>query len=195
MICCCNNIEAQSMKISDIANIVIACANVALAFYVFIYQKRKDKDSILRQKEKEQADRITVLDLQEQNIRLLWFKELIVQPHLSSINQFYKNLHSIEGKLNHAVLTEEIKEEVSSFVKNECSILRKSFIDILRTVNPEIHKEIKENIDFLLDIITEKLFDVGLNLNNHPTFEREVGSKISYSYNDLIGKLYSYKGN
>jgi hypothetical protein len=195
MICCCNNIEAQSMKISDIANIVIACANVALAFYVFIYQKRKDKESALKQKAKEQADKITVLDIQEQNIRLLWFKELIVQPHLSSINQFYKNLHSIEEKLNHTVLTEEIKEEVSSFVKNECSILRKSFIDILRTVNPEIHKEIKENIDFLLDIITEKLFDVGLNLNNHPTFEREVGSKISYSYNDLIGKLYSYKGN
>jgi hypothetical protein len=195
MICCCNNIEAQSMKISDIANIVIACANVALAFYVFIYQKRKDKESALKQKAKEQADKITVLDIQEQNIRLLWFKELIVQPHLSSINQFYKNLHSIEEKLNHTVLTEEIKEEVSSFVKNECSILRKSFIDILRTVNPEIHKEIKENIDFLLDIIIEKLFDVGLNLNNHPTFEREVGSKISYSYNDLIGKLYSYKGN
>lgn len=191
---CCDIDKSNSLTISEIANIVIAIANIFLAGYIFIYQLRKDKKDEIKQREKEQSDRVTVLDLQEQNIRLLWFKELIVQPHLSNINLFYQNLHALEEQLAIPHISEDTKESSLEFVKLECSKIRKSFIDILRTVNPELHNEIKNNIDNLLDHITNKLFDAGLNLNDKPTFEREVGSKISYSHNDLISKLYSYKG-
>jgi hypothetical protein len=191
---CCDIDKSNSLTISEFTNIVIAIANVALASYVFIYQIRKDKKNELAQTEKEQLDRITVLDLQEQNIRLLWFKEIIVQPHLTNVNLFYQNLHSIEEKLSKSTISEEIKADTLEFIKSECSKIRKSFIDILRTVNPELYNDIKNNIDSLLDHITGKLFDAGLNLNDKRTFEREVGSKISYSHNDLISKLYNYKG-
>lgn len=193
MIICCKIFKLEPLTISDIANILIACANVLLAGYVFIYQKNKDIDDKLSQKEKDQADKLYVLKNQEQNIRLLWFKELIVQPHLAGIITFYKNMHGLEAKLSNTI-TDEIKHEISQFIKHECSSLRKSFIDILRTVDPKLHSAIQNNIDTLLDHITNKLFDPGLNLNDRPTYEREVGSKISYSHNDLISKLYSYKG-
>lgn len=190
---CCKIFKFEPLTISDIANILIACANVLLAGYVFVYQKNKDKEDKIRQKEKDQADKLDVLKIQEQNIRLLWFKELIVQPHLAGIIAFYKNMHSLEGKLS-KTNTDETKHEISEFIKHECSSLRRSFIDILRTVDPKLHTEIQNNIDTLLDHITNKLFDPGLNLNDRPTYEREVGTKISYSHNDLIAQLYSYKG-
>ena len=126
IILCCNNTNFDKISISDIANVIIAFANIVLACYIFFYQIRKDKQN-------------------------------------------------------------EIKQ-------NECSIFRKSFIDILRTVNHEVYIDVKNNIDQLLDHLTRKLLDVGLNLNDKPTFEREIGSRISYSHNDLISKLYNYKG-
>ena len=52
----------------------------------------------------------------------------------------------------------------------------------------------QKDIDTLIDSITNKIFDAGLNLNDKPTFEREIGSIISYSHNDLINKIYNYKG-
>lgn len=194
IILCCNNTNFDKISISDIANVIIAFANIVLACYIFFYQIRKDKQNEIKQNDKEQKDRIAVLDLQEQNIRLLWFKEIIVQPHLESIKSFYKNIHSIEEMLCHTQISDEIKDEVLRFIKNECSIFRKSFIDILRTVNHEVYIDVKNNIDQLLDHLTRKLLDVGLNLNDKPTFEREIGSRISYSHNDLISKLYNYKG-
>lgn len=196
MIGCCCNIESQ-WQISDIAdfsNIIIAAVNLVLAGYIFIYQKDKDKSELLAQSQKEIDAKQESLKLQEQNIKLLWFKELIVQPHINDIKDFFKCLYSIEQKLNVSPISDDLKIEVSEFVKSQGVNLRKSFIDVLLTVNPDLHSDIKKNIDGLIDEITTKIIDAGLNLNDKPTFDREIGTLISYSHNDLISRLYSYKG-
>ncbi len=196
MVFCCCNIDNswQVSDIADIASIIIAIVNLFLAGYIFIYQRDKDKRDSAYQLQKEIDAKKEAISLQEQNIRLQWFKELIIQPHISEINLFYTNLYSIEAKLNVNPITDDLKIETSEFVKANGAILRKSFIDILHSVSPQVHSDIKHNIDDLIDKITTKIIDAGLNLNDKPTFDREIGSLISYSHNDLISKIYSYKG-
>jgi hypothetical protein len=196
MVFCCYDIDNswQVSDIADIASIIIAIVNLFLAGYIFIYQRDKDNIDSAKQLQKEIDAKKEAIRLQEQNIRLQWFKELIIQPHISEINLFYTNLYSIEAKLNVNPITDDLKIETSEFVKANGSILRKSFIDILHSVSPQVHSDIKNNIDDLIDQITTKIIDAGLNLNDKPTFDREIGSLISYSHNDLISKIYSYKG-
>lgn len=196
MFLCCDYTEPgwSISDFADLANIVIAGFSLFLAYYIFVYQKSKDKIDKAEIARKEQEAKIDALNLQEQNIRLQWFKELIVQPHLNEINQFYSNLHSIEHKLSVASISEELKIDVAAFIKSEQAKLRKTFIDVLRAVNPHLHSEIKTNLDSLIDNITNAIFNQGLNLNNKATFDKEIGSLISYSHNDLVSKIYNYKG-
>lgn len=192
---CDNTITGRSISdFADLANIIIAGFNLFLAYYIFIYQKGKDKTDKAEAARKEQAAKTEALNLQEQNIRLQWFRELIVQPHLTEINQFYSNLHSIENKLSVATISEELKIDIAAFIKSEQSKLRKTFIDVLRAVNPQLHAEIESNLDTLIDSITNAIFNQGLNLNDKATFDKEAGSLISYSHNDLVSKIYNYKG-
>jgi hypothetical protein len=192
---CCNidNIW-QISDIADISNIIIAIVNLFLAGYVFVYQRNKDKVDSAKQFQKEIDEKKDAISLQEQNIRLQWFKELIIQPHIAEINLFYTNLYSIEKKLNVNTISDDLKIETSEFVKANGAELRKSFIDILLSVSPVIHSDIKNNIDNLVDKITTKIFNAGLNLNDKITFDSEIGTLISYSHNDLISKIYSVKG-
>lgn len=186
MVSCCFYIE-KSWSISDFSdfsNIIIAIVNLFLAYYIFVYQRSKDKN-----------DKTETLTLQEQNIRLQWFKELIIQPHLNDINTFFKQLHSIENKFTTPTLNEDQKIEIINLIKEERAKLRKSFGDLLLGVNLTLANEIKTNLDNLIDSITNTIFNDGLNLNHKPTFDKEIGALITYSRNDLISKIYQYKGN
>ena len=177
---------SNTFSISDasgIANIIIAACNLALAYYILFFQRNKEN-------RKELQAQI----LQEQNIKLQWFKELIIQPHLSDINNFYNNLHTLESKIATNTLTEDEKFELIGFIKSEQSALRRTFVDILYGVNNKLHDAVLTNFDNLTDEITNTIFNDGFNLTHKPTYEKEIGSKINYSRNDLISKIYNYKG-
>ena len=180
--------------VSDLSNVVIAFLGLILAGYVFFYQRGKDKRDAAAQQQKEHDDRVEATRLQEQNIRLQWFKELVIQPHLSDINHFYAQLHTIDQMIDCNPLSEAKRQEISEFVKSQQAVLRKSFVDVLRGVHPQLYQDVISNLDTLTGDITITLFDEGFNLVHKPTFEREIGSKVTYSRNDLIQKIYSYKG-
>lgn len=194
---CSPNIDSgwSISDFADLANIIIAVISLALAFYIFVYQREKDNADKKLSAQKERENKIEAINLQEQNIRLQWFKELIIQPHLEEINTFYSNLHSIENKLTPRAVSEEEKIEIIDFIKFEQSKLRKTFGDILINVNPLMYSDIKINLDRLVDLITEKIFDDRLKLHEKTNFEKHVGSLISYSHNDLISKIYNYRGD
>ncbi len=180
--------------VSSVANIIIAAISLGLAYYIFIYRKNKDRADDASQNKKEQINKIDAAKLQEQNIRLQWFKELIIQPNLDQINSFYTQLHSLENRIESISLTEEQKIELASFIKTEQSNLRKSFVDVLLGVNPSLYQEVIDNLDNLIDGITNVIFNDGFNLTHKTTFEREIATKISNSRNDLIRMIYNYKG-
>jgi hypothetical protein len=191
---CQNDNGFTSSDASDYANVVIAVCNLILAGYIFFYQRNKDKFDREQEEIKEQSNKIESLKLQEQNIKLQWFKELIIQPHLQDINTFYSKLHSLEEKINTKTLSEEQKFELVNFIKLEQSNLRKSFVDVLHGVDKKLYDIVIENLDSLIDLITNTIFNDGFNLTHKPTFDKEIGSKITYSRNDLISKIYNYKG-
>jgi hypothetical protein len=181
----CSNSEPRFSlsDISDVSQVIIAIANLFLAGYVLFYQIRKDT----------KTDNSTAL-LNEQNIKLQWFKELIVQPNMELIGIFYENLHQIKSKINSNDLTTDEKQDINDFVKSELSILRKSFIDVLQLVDKRFADQVLNNLDELVDSITNAIFNDELKLKVSSVYEKNIGSKISYSKNNLISQLYNYKG-
>lgn len=190
----CINFDLAMSDIADVANIIIAVATLLLGYYIFIYQRRKDKKDKEEAEEKDQDNKQENLRLQEQNIRIQWFKELIIQPHLSNVNGFYDCLYTLESQIKHSPLNEDDKQELNSFIKQELSFLRKTFVDVLIGIDRKLYDEIITNLDNLIDSITRAIFNENLDLTDKNTFEKEINSRISYSRNDLIKNIYNYKG-
>lgn len=184
LVLCCHIKTTLSLSdVADVSQVIIAIANLFLAGYVLIYQIRKDK----------KTDNETAR-LNEQNIKLQWFKELIVKPNMDIIATFYSNLHTIKGKINSNDLTIEEKEDINNFVKAELAKLRKSFVDVLQLVDKRFADQLLKNLDELVDGITNAIFNDELKLKVSSVYEKNIGSKISYSKNNLISQLYNYKG-
>jgi hypothetical protein len=170
-------------KAAQVSQVIIAIGNLCLATYVLSYQKNKDKKVELK-----------TAQLNEQNIKLQWFKELIVQPNIEAIETFYKQLHTIPARINSNELTTPQKEDINNFVKDEASQIRKSFVDVLHGVDATLAKKVQENIDNLVDGITEAIFNDELKLRMTPIYDKHIGSKIIYSRNNLISLIFNYKG-
>jgi hypothetical protein len=170
-------------EFADISQVVIAIASLALAAYIFIYQRRHDSAS----------ERATAV-LNEQNIRLQWFKELVVQPSMNSINNFYANLHKVKVMIKSDYMQDHEKQDISEFIKKESSKLRKEFIDMLIQLNPKLGNTVMANIDSLIDGLTESIFNDDLKLTRDAVYDQHISSKISYSKNSLIALLFNYKG-
>lgn len=192
LIWCCNtNVtpdlnKEQDLTLSDVADwsqVLIALVNLFLAGYVIFYQIRKDK----------KTDNDTA-KLNEQNIKLQWFKELVVQPNMDGIKEFYLNLNTIDSKIHSNDLTEDEKQDINDFVKLELSKLRKSFVDVLFLVDRSFAEQLMTNLDELVDVITNAIFNDELKLKNPSVYEKNIGSKISISKNKVISQLYNYKG-
>jgi ribosomal protein S20 len=143
LLCCDKSLALSLSDFSDISQIIIALANLFLAGYVIFYQIKKDK----------KTEHETAL-LHEQNIKLQWFKELIVQPNMISITHFYSNLHTIKEKINSNDLTIEEKEDINNFVKNELATIRKSFVDAIQMIDKKFAEQLLKNLDELVDGIT-----------------------------------------
>lgn len=56
----------------DISNILIGLCTIYLAYYVFVYQKSKDK----------------------KDNRLQWVKELVITPRFEYVTSFYNKLYA-----------------------------------------------------------------------------------------------------
>lgn len=185
MLVCCNSEWTMTLSdYSDISQVLIAAINLFLAGYVIIYQIKKD-----------QQDSNHTAQLNEQNIKLQWFKELIVQPNHKKIDAFYINLHSIKEQIDSNDLSINRKEDINNFIKAELTVIRKSFVDILHSIDKELGDKVLKNLDNLVDSTTDAIFNDELKLKNASVYEKEIGSKIEYSKSDLISTLFHYKGS
>lgn len=187
LLCCGSKIpEPKTFTLSDIADwaqVIIALVNLFLAGYLIVYQIGKDK----------KIDNDTA-KLNEQSIKLQWFKELIVQPNMAGIMKFYSNLHTINSKIKSNDLTDSEKQDINEFVKAELSKLRKSFVDVLFLIDKPFAQQLMANLDELVDGITNVIFNDELKLKNPQVYEKNIGSKISASKNKVISQLYNYRG-
>jgi len=177
------NPEFGLKELSQIAQVIIAIANLGLGYYVFIYSRGKDQRS-----EKHSSN------LYEQNIRLQWFKELVLQPNQITIKRYFDNLEKLQDLINPNKLDSQDRQNLSLYIKTETAYYRKNFVDLLKGIDQQLANDVKENMDNLFDSLTKSLFDPNINLKNSITYEKEIQSKIASSYNNLISLIYNYKG-
>jgi len=168
---------------TGVVNIIIAILTLILAFYVFIYQKNKDN-----------KNEIEVQKQNEKNIKLWWFKEIIIQPRMQSVFVFYESISDIRNKINSSELTTDEKIEIISYVKEQQSLFRKSFLDLIQCINIELYNKLKNNIDKLTDQLTDSISNDELKLNREKTYNQEIYSHIQLSYNDFLSEIFNYCG-
>jgi hypothetical protein len=184
LFCCCQIEPAGSLKdLAQVSQVIIALANLFLAGYVLFYQIRKDRKTEFQ-----------TAKLNEQNIKLQWFKELVVQPNMEIIELFYTNLHTLKEKISSNDLTTEEAEDINEFVKGELSKIRKSLVDVMQLIDKQFAEQLLVNLDELVDGITNAIFNDELKLKNPNVYDKHIGSKIHYSKNNLFAQLYNYKG-
>jgi len=187
LLLCCSPPEVSDTNwfssIESIASIIIASLTLILAWYVFVYQRENDNEN-----------KIQAQNLHRSNIKLQWFKEIIIQPKLNLLFEFYERLQGLKTMLNKSELDEEKKIEIINFIKLEQSKLRKGFLDLIQHVDIELHNKLAVNIDKLTDHLTNCVSNDEHKLNNSKTYEREINSKLLASYNNVLSEIFNYCG-
>ncbi len=186
MIALCIFKQINDIKLSDVADIaqvIIALINVGLAIYIFVYQKSQNLKTELKTSEQN-----------EQNIKLHWFKELIIQPNFNHLNSFFENLEKIKEKINSDNLNESQIVEINSFIKFEAKKFRQNFNDCILNIDDSLYKEIKSKIEELVTTLTIVISDDEHKFTNNKTVEREILEPIRYCKNDIISLIFKYKG-
>ncbi len=179
---CCNS-ESLVDVFSKWSQIILGVLTLCLAFYVFVYQKNKDK------KDGVKADLIA-----KKAIKLQWFKDIIIEPNVQYLFKFYENVSGIKQKFKSPDLSDDEKVEIIQFIKEEQSQLRKSFLDLVRCIDSKLFDSIFDNIDLLTDALTNAISNDELKLKNDRTYEREINSKIQSSYAIVMEMIFSYEG-
>jgi len=165
-----------------------------LAFYIFVYQSSKDKKDLIVQKEKDKKDEVKTLLIQKQNIKLQWFKNIIIEPKIEKVFLFYDNIRALKNKINSNELSADDKMSLLQYVKKEHSVFRKSFLELLRFISPNLFASLYQNINELIDGLIDVISDDELKLNNLKTYEREITTRIQRSYDDFLTQIFNYNG-
>lgn len=172
MECCCPPEDDIITKVSEYANVITAIAGFALAFYVFIYQRGKE----------------------HLNIKLQWFKELIVNRNIDKIYHFYDQFVDLAQQMNQPALIDEKKAEILGSIKGICSRFRKDFINLLFIVDPSMARDIQKQIDSTLDEITKAVDNSSLNLQSPFVFESNILTPIFRNRNFTLYRILKYDG-
>ncbi len=173
----------QLSDFADIAQVIIAVINVILAFYVFIYQKKQNKESDLK-----------TAKLNEQNIKLQWFKELIIQPNIKHLENFFEHLESLKSWITSDDMNEEKIINLNRTVNDAAAKFRIDFYDIMLKINDELYKNIKTEIENLVTILTTAFSNDEHKLTNEKTYNREILEPIRYAKHNIITLIFNYKG-
>lgn len=159
-------------NLEKISNIIIAILTLVLAYYVFVFQKRKDK-----------SDR-----------KVQWFKDLIIEPKLKEVGNFYDGISKLKSEIKTNEIDEDEKIRIIGNVKKGASDFRKHFLATLQHIAPSLHKNIQDNIDKLTDDLTNAISNDELKLCNEKTYEREIAEKIQNSHSFVLKEIFEYNG-
>lgn len=176
-------IDISLKDLSDISQVIIASANIIMAFYVLIYQRRHDK----------RTEHLTA-DLNQQNIKLQWFKELVIQRNVEIMFSFYTKLNSLKEDIINIDLSEDKIIELNRFINDEASILRTSFYDVILFINKGLYDHIENNIDNLVTKLTEAISNDDYDLKDDNVYNKVITTPINYSKNTLIALIYNFQG-
>ena len=119
----------------------------------------------------------------------------VIKQFNSMINFIINNQGEIQTILSKYVNHYKLNMgELINKIKNEQTILRKSFLDIIQDITPELHKKIILNIDTLTDELTNVISNDEFKLCNSKTYEREIHTRIQNSDKYVLNQIFNYRG-
>lgn len=177
------NVPPPTFSIHDwvrtIATVLTLIISLINLFYAINFFWRKDK--------KED-------DVKERDLRISWFKSLILDYNLEHFHNFFQEIDKESQKLKPKKLPDKAKQVINEAIKDQQSFLRKNFVDMLLAVDDELYNSTLKELDKLTDHLTEVIFDSGINLTHAPKFEEEISQKISETKTNILKLFFGYKG-
>lgn len=170
--------------ISNLAQVIISIINLFLVFYVVIYQRNKDNEQ----------DRKNIVS-ETQSINLQWFKELAVQPNLQYISYFYDFLSGSQTKFTNEIDQNENRRLIVKEMKDEYNKIRISFVDILESIDNNLHSAIAKNFEDLIDTLSQNIIDMDVDFTDPTNFNINILTPISKSRKEFISEIFNYKGS
>lgn len=164
----CSNLTLDNIE--KISNIIIALLTLIMGFYIFIYQRNKDKKDRKSQ----------------------WVKDLIIQPKFGTIDIFFYNIENLKSKIESNELDELEKIEIIKDLKVHASNFRKNFITYFLHLAPKLHDSLQNNIDNLIDELTIVISNDEFKLCNEITYNREIVKRITDSQSYVLQILFEY---
>ena len=147
---------------------------MAFSAYIFYFSTNKDE-------EKESKNRKTDS-----------LKTIILEHNLKKLFSFYELTMNLMQPLIEKVHSDEDKQNINNNLQNNLTQLRLEFTDLFLAVDKELYNSIKDSTDLLIDDLTNKMFDEGINLNHKPKFDEEITSSISKSKTETVRHLYEF---
>jgi hypothetical protein len=177
---------ADSQLITDItsiAQVVIALVGFGLGFIIFTYQRRKDR-----------RDKRETAEMNEQSIRLEWFRALVTDRGMEYFWHYFEEINKLKSKITTDRLPEKRVERRAArrFAIDASDAVRKSFIDTVKAVDPNLGDAIQRKFDDLYDAIERALLEEHA-LTNPQVFESLIGDKIWDCRNGVLKLLYEFQ--
>lgn len=158
------------------ATIVIAVVNL---FFVIKFFRLKDK--------KEDVDK-------ERDRRINWLKTLVLDHSLDSFYSFFDSLERELIKLKEKNLSITDKKQVDEKIGDHFISLRRNFTDALIAVDDNLYANVLSVSDSLQTLLTETIFDNGINLFYPPKYQELILEKLTISKTEIIKILFRYRG-
>lgn len=157
-----------------VANIIIAVFTLLFSIYIYYITNKKEK-------EKNSKDRKTDS-----------LKTIILEHNLKNLFSFYENVINIMQPISERNHSDDEKEDINDNLQNTLKQLRLEFTDLFLAVDKKLYDCIKDSTDLLIDDLTNKMFDDGINLSHKPKFEEEITASISKSKTETVKYLYEF---
>lgn len=170
--------------LSNVAQVLIAFANMYLVYHVFTYEKKYRKTS----KDDEDVKNT-------KSIKIQGFKDFVVTPNFSHLQDFFINLLTLKQKITSPIINDALSIELNNFIKSEVSKFRINFNDTILNVNRDLFDNIKVKIENLNDKLILVISDGHYDLTDPNLFQEHISSPINYTKNEIVALLISYKGD
>lgn len=176
MICTLEPSPSTLDTISKIANIVIAGFSLMFTVYIFHHQR---KNNNIKNADSRRRDA---------------FQTIILSHNLGCLFTYYNSVQTKANILSCQDLTDIDKENLNGDLQDELKNVRLKFIDLLLAVDVDLYNNVKDELDVLLDSLTESMFDAGINLQHPPMFEEKISGVILRNKTNVVRLLYDYIG-
>jgi len=145
-----------------IANIFVGFFTLGMGYYVLIYQKQKDA----------------------KDIDTLWFKDLVIEPNLDKINDFYSEITNacISSGVNQRALSQVETIDLINEFKASAADYRVKFLVLLQKLIPTVHDEMLRNADNLIDDLSVALTSSTIDFTETDQYRKEITARITNSY-------------